>query len=923
MTTSSLDVAWLTICGILVFIMQAGFLCLEAGATRSKNRINVIIKNLTDLGLSVIIFWAIGYGLMFGNSWQGIIGVDRFLPNLGENKDLWAGSFFLFQAMFCSTAVTILSGATAERLRFKGYLAITLLISGLIYPVFGHWVWQGIDRGLPGGWLAQRGFVDFAGSSVVHSVGGWCSLAAVLVVGPRLGRFSHKRQFDEMGSTDLPVAFLGTMLLWFGWFGFNGGSNLVFDAQVSSVIANTLIAGAAGVVTPIGVMSLRQRPTEIKPMMNGAIAALVAVTSGCHAFSSVDALLVGAIGSVLMMYASHVLEQQKIDDVVGAIPVHLVAGLWGTFAVGIFGNLETLGTGLDRLTQLKVQLAGILACGIWSFGMCLIGLLMINRVFGLRVPARHEYIGLNITEHGTKSQATDVFDIMNYHAKTGDLRRRIKSDSFTEVGRVGQWYNQVIAALETAVAINDGIIRTAVDGILTIDCENTAGELIIKSVNPSMGKLFGYELNELVGQPFQILLVRSKASSEGASGDFSGDLSPAWLTHITQAATPQPMTGQHRYGRIFPIEITATETVAAGQRFFTVFLKDISARRLAEDALLDSRAQERAKAVALEQAMTQLKHTQAQLIQRERMAGQGQLVAGIAHEINNPATFIHGNLKHAKSYIEELLLAIGLYRRHSDRLPATVQLQLQSQLEAVDVDYIAADFPQLLASMQTGTDRIRTIVKELRNFSRHDESDLKSVDLHDSLDSALMVLAHRLKPTSTRPTISIDKQYGELPAVECYAGALNRAILSLLTNAVDAFDRAANRSIPQTVSPAIPSVISQVTEFPCITLITQQKGKQIFLAISNNGPHIPEDQQKQIFDPFFTTQPIGQGTGLGCTISYQIITEQHHGQLTCHSTADQDTCFMIEIPLVQTEQRSQTENARANYNATTVSEPVG
>ncbi|MEL6813450.1 MAG: ammonium transporter, partial [Cyanobacteria bacterium J06598_3] len=449
MTINFLDVAWLTICGMLVFIMQAGFLCLEAGATRSKNRINVIIKNLTDLGLSVIIFWALGYGLMFGSSWHGVVGINRFLPNLGESQDIWTGSFFLFQAMFCSTAVTILSGATAERIQFKGYLAIAALVSGLIYPVYGHWVWQGIDLGRPGGWLAEKGFVDFAGSTVVHSVGGWCSLAAVLVIGPRLGRFSHKRAFDDMGSTDLPIAFLGTMLLWFGWFGFNGGSNLVFNAQVSNIIANTLIAGAAGVIAPVIVMCLRRRPVEIKPMMNGAIAALVAVTSGCHTVSSLNAFIIGAIGSLLMMAASHALEANKIDDAVGAIPVHLAAGIWGTLAVGLLGDLDRLGTGLTRFEQIKAQAEGILACGLWSFGLSLVALLIFQKLSILRVSHRQEYVGLNVTEHGAKSNVDDVFGVMKYHAKTGNLRRRVTSDSFTEVGRVGQWYNQVITALET------------------------------------------------------------------------------------------------------------------------------------------------------------------------------------------------------------------------------------------------------------------------------------------------------------------------------------------------------------------------------------------------------------------------------------------------------------------------------------------
>ena len=561
--------------------MQAGFLCLEAGSTRSKNRINVIIKNLTDLGLSVLIFWAVGYGLMFGNSWQGVIGVDRFWPNLGENRDIWTGSFFLFQAMFCSTAVTILSGAAAERLKFKGYLAIATLISAVIYPIFGHWVWQGTDRALPNGWLAAQGFVDFAGTTVVHSVGGWCSLAAILVIGPRIGRFSCKRSFDDMASTDLPIAFLGTMLLWFGWFGFNGGSNLVFDAHVSNIIADTLMGGAAGVITPILWMLLRQRPVEVKPMMNGAIAGLVAVTGGCHAFSSVAALLVGAVGSLLMIAATDLLENCKVDDVVGAIPVHLAAGIWGTLAVGLFGNLERLGTGLNRFTQIKAQLSGVLACGLWAFTVTLVGVWILARLSLLRVSARQEYLGLNITEHGSKSQVDDLFSVMGQHAKTGNLRRQAKSDSFTEVGRVGHWYNQVIAALESAIATNDAIVATALDSILTV----TTSDLRIQSANPATAKIFGYSHQALTRQSLQKLLLTNKAIRFDA----------AHINEIVESAEPLPAYGQHSSGQNFPIELTAAKTTIETHSFFTIFIKDISARRLAEDALLDSRAKRKSQ----------------------------------------------------------------------------------------------------------------------------------------------------------------------------------------------------------------------------------------------------------------------------------------------------------------------------------------
>ena len=857
--------------------MQAGFLCLEAGSTRSKNRINVIIKNLSNLGLSVLVFWAVGYGLMFGSSWHGFVGVDRFVPNFGENKDIWTGSFFLFQAMFCSTAVTILSGATAERLQFKGYLAIVMLVSGVIYPVFGHWIWQGADRAVHSGWLAQQGFIDFAGTTVVHSVGGWCSLAAVLVVGSRIGRFSRKRSFDGIANTDLSIAFLGTMLLWFGWFGFNGGSNLVFNATVSSVIANTLMGGAAGIVTPIFWMIFRQRPVEVKPMLNGAIAGLVAVTGGCHAFSSATALLVGAVGSLLMMAATVLLERWQIDDVVGAIPVHLAAGLWGTLSVGLFGNLERLSTGLDRIAQIKAQLSGILVCGLWTFIIMLLGLSVLDRLGYLRVSAREEYLGLNIIEHGARSQVDDLFRVMSQHAKTGNLKQLAKSDPFTEVGRVGHWYNQVIAALESAIATNEAIVSTALDSILTVD----KSHLKIQSANPAATKTFGYRNCEIVGKSLQELLLTTKSACMDA----------VCLARLANDAKPFSGYGRHSSGQSFPIELTAAAVDTENGSFFTVFIKDVSARRLAEDALLNSRAQERAKAAALEHAMAQLRRTQAQLIHRERIAGQGQLVAGIAHEVNNPANFIHGNLDCAKSYVEDLLFVLEQYRLQSDGLSSEVRSQLQNTLEDIDIDYIASDYAQMFASMKAGTERIRTIVKQLRSFSRYDESEFKTVDLHSGIDSTLVMVAHRLEATAHRPAIQINCKYGKLPAIDCYASSLNRALLNIITNAIDAFDRAANEASFQGTK--------NCPQSPQITIKTRFHQERIFVAISNNGPAISENNLKQIFDPFFTTQPVGKGTGLGCTISYQIIVEQHHGQLSCVSRSDTGVCFFLELPAQQ------------------------
>jgi len=299
-----IDILWVIIAAGLVFMMQGGFLCLESGLTRSKNSINVAIKNLTDFGIAVVLYWIFGFALMFGITNDGWVGTTHFLPNIGQGE-AWLATFFLFQVMFCATAATIVSGAIAERTRFKAYIIITIVISGLIYPLFGHWAWGGAYVGASGpdnivgaGWLAKRGFIDFAGSSVVHSVGGWVALAIMLIIGPRTGRFPKGQPPQKIQGNNLPMAMLGVILLFFGWFGFNGGSTLALNDQVPGIIANTALAGASGLVVTLFVGWYFKKLPDGSLPMNGALAGLVAITANCYAVSTFSAVIIGAVGGV-------------------------------------------------------------------------------------------------------------------------------------------------------------------------------------------------------------------------------------------------------------------------------------------------------------------------------------------------------------------------------------------------------------------------------------------------------------------------------------------------------------------------------------------------------------------------------------------------------------------------------------------------
>ena len=398
-----IDLLWVVIASSLLFLMQAGFLCLETGMTRSKNNINVAIKNFCDFCVAVVVFWVLGFGLMYGLSYQGWIGLDLFALDFAKAPPSLA-VFFLFQVMLCVTSVTILSGIVAERMKFGAYLFVALIMSGLIYPIAGHWSWDG--RQSEGtGWLAQLGFVDFAGSTVVHSVGGWAGLALVLIVGPRLGRFDTGSSNHNITPSNMPTATLGALLLFIGWLGFNGGSTLALDETVPSILVNTVVAGCVGAISAGGLRYAVNQHIDVDQFINGALGGLVAVTANCFAVSTGSAALIGLVGGMVVVFLSQILETLKIDDAVGAIPVHLGAGIWGTLATGLYGDLEILGTGLSRLEQIGVQGLGVLVYGIWTFGVAFLIFSAGNVVLRFRVSEDDEIAGLNISELGIQQES--------------------------------------------------------------------------------------------------------------------------------------------------------------------------------------------------------------------------------------------------------------------------------------------------------------------------------------------------------------------------------------------------------------------------------------------------------------------------------------------------------------------------------------
>ena len=458
---SNIDTLWVINCAILVFIMQAGFMCMETGLSRHKNSINVALKNAADFGVSVVIFWLFGFGLMFGTSYNGFFGTDLFFFKTDISEYM---TYFVFQAMFVATAATIISGAVAERMKFNGYLIMTVLATGIIYPIVGHWAWSSsylsnydaatsqllVATGTikTTGWLSDLGFVDFAGSTIVHSVGGWIALAAVLILGPRIGKYSDANKGKFTGSS-FPLAVLGTLILWFGWFGFNGGSNGAMDEVVPLILINTFLAAAFGLLTGLGISYIRFKKPDPFHVILGPLAGLVAITAGCNSMTSVVSIFVGIIGAIIAIFVNEVLNRYEIDDVVGAVPVHLAAGIWGTLAVGFFSDLSILDTGLDRFSQIKIQFIGVISIGAFTFISAYAVLNLFNKFYPLRVSPVQEELGLNIAEHNAVSIEHDLISILDKQSESGDLKIRGPQDPFTAGGVIGLYYNKLMSKLET------------------------------------------------------------------------------------------------------------------------------------------------------------------------------------------------------------------------------------------------------------------------------------------------------------------------------------------------------------------------------------------------------------------------------------------------------------------------------------------
>jgi len=407
---TNLNVVWTCVAAFLVFLMQAGFALVEAGFTRAKNAVNIIMKNLMDFAIGSLGFLFVGFGLMFGVT-NGLFGTTDFMISEATG-DAWDYTFLIFQTVFAATAATIVSGAMAERTKFSSYLIYSVIVTVLIYPVFGSWAWGSLFKG--SGWLEGLGFVDFAGSTVVHSVGGWVALAGAIVIGPRLGKYGPDKKPRAILGHNMTFAALGVFILWFGWFGFNPGSTTTGDGSIGRIAVTTNLAAAAGVIGALITGWILFKKPDASMTLNGALAGLVGITAPCYTVTPMGAVLIGLIAGVIVVFSILLFDKiLKIDDPVGAVSVHGVCGAWGTLSAGLFNAEAALGTaeastGLfygGGAHQLGVQAIGVAAGFGWAFIVGLILFFIIKKTVGLRVSKEEEIKGLDLSEHGTEAYA--------------------------------------------------------------------------------------------------------------------------------------------------------------------------------------------------------------------------------------------------------------------------------------------------------------------------------------------------------------------------------------------------------------------------------------------------------------------------------------------------------------------------------------
>ena len=845
---ASMDMVWTLIASFLIFLMQAGFTLVEVGFTRAKNAGNVVMKNMIDFALGSIGFFFIGYGLMFGVSALGLFGTsDFFLSHitLAGKVDNWKFANLMFQVVFAATAATIVSGAMSERAKFIGYLFYSVLISTLIYPVVGHWIWGG-------GWLARKGMIDFSGSTVVHSVGGWVSLAGVLVLGPRLGRHNRDGSVNIIPGHNIPLVALGVFILWFGWFGFNTGNTLsATNPSIALIAINTILAGASGALCTMALTWILRGKPDVGLTLNGVLSGLVSCTGGVAIISPFSAVAIGSLAAFILYFSLKAFERWRIDDPVGAISVHGVNGIWGTLAVGLFAQEQYVqnslgytanglifGGGVDLLA---VQALAVVSVFLWAFPISFGFFKLLDATLGLRVSPEQEARGLDFGEHSMTSYP--VFDEFQRKQEEiiEELERVRELSLLHDISQSMYTLNleEILELILQGVARGIGFDRVR---LYLLDEEKK--QLVCKvAVGVEREKINSLSLpydreDNIISRA---ILERRPFIVEDASRDPRVNRGLINFLDVKSFAAVPLLSREKVLGGIAADNLVSQRSITEKKLQSLMIFANQAALAL-ENALMyeelrafSSQLGERVKRATLE-----LEETQRQLFQSEKLAALGKLSAGIAHEIRNPLTSI-------KILIHSL----------------------------VDEMATPASREKDLAVIETEIEQVNKIIKQFLDFARPRPPSLEPIDVRKVLEETLALIVYEMEAQE----VSLEREYAPgLPPVPMDREQMKQVFLNLLLNAIQAMEQGGKLKVATALKHPVPGT---------------NRGSFAKISFQDTGKGIPEDVKGKVFEPFYSTKE--GGIGLGLSIAQRIV-EEHGGEIGLESSPGKGTVFYLTIP---------------------------